>query len=301
MRTSVIISTFDKPHYLARTLAGMGAQLRQPDEVLIADDGSAEPTREVIRRFRDSVSFPVIHVRQEHSGWRKCRVMNRCIRESTGDYVVFTDGDCIHRRDWLAAHARFARPGRLLAGGDLRLNDIVTRAITADDVASGRAFQPRWLMNNGMKWRRTMVKVLTPRAIAPFLDWINFTPARFGGSNASCWREDAIRVAGFDERFGWGKEDTEMGQRLRNLGLSPHHVRYNALCLHLDHERNPVPPGSQERNFAMLAEVKQSRRTVAIRSLLLGVNEPEEDFTVERDSRPASERTPSEPALLLSA
>ena len=37
MRTSVIISTFDKPHYLARTLAGMSAQLHQPTEVLIAD------------------------------------------------------------------------------------------------------------------------------------------------------------------------------------------------------------------------------------------------------------------------
>lgn len=301
MRTSVIISTFDKPHYLARTLAGMSAQLHQPSEILIADDGSAEPTRDVIRRFRDSVSFPVIHVRQEHSGWRKCRVMNRCIRESSGDYVVFTDGDCIHRRDWLAAHVRFARPGRLLAGGDLRLNDIVTRTITTDDVASGRAFSPLWLMNNGMKWRRTMVKVLTPRTIAPFLDWINFTPARFGGSNASCWREDAIRVAGFDERFGWGKGDAEMGQRLRNLGLSPHHVRYNALCLHLDHERDPVPPGSQERNFAMLAEVKKSGRTVAMRSLLLGDSDAADDYTVERNSHPAPDCRAAERPMLLSA
>jgi len=294
MRTSVIISTFNKPHYLARTLAGMGAQVHQPDEVIIADDGSAEPTRDVIRRFRDSVPFSVIHVRQEHVGWRKCQVMNKCLRECTGDYVLFTDGDCIHRRDWVAGHLRFARPGRFLSGGDLRLNDAVTRTITVDDIASGRAFKPRWLMQNGMKWRRTMLKILTPRWIAPLVDWVNFTPARLGGSNASCWHKDAMRVNGFDERFGWGKEDAEMGQRLRNLGLSTHHVRYNAICLHLDHVRDAVPAGSVERNFAMLAEVNKSGRTLAAR----GLAQTADDYSVERSTPASHELREAEEALL---
>lgn len=301
MRTSVIISTFDKPRYLERTLAGMGSQQHAPDEVLIADDGSGEETRAVVRRFRESVSFPVIHVRQEHSGWRKCRIVNRCLHECSGDYVLFTDGDCIHRRDWVAAHLAFARPGRFLSGGDLRLNNVVTGKITIDDVATGRAFGARWLMANGMKWRRSMVKLLTPRSIAPLADWINFTPARFGGSNASCWRADAMRAGGLDERFGWGKEDAEMGQRLRNAGLSTHHIRYNAICLHLDHARDPVPAGSQERNFAMLAEVKESGRTVALRSLLLGENDPGDEYTVERDACPLLECDKAGQPMLLSA
>lgn len=294
MRTSVIISTFDKPHYLSRTLAGMGAQVVPPDEVLIADDGSGEETRETIRRFRDSVPFAVIHVRQEHKGWRKCRVLNRCLKESTGDYIIFTDGDCIHRSDWLAAHVRFAKPGRFLSGGDLRLNRAVTERITADDVASGRTFRPGWLMSNGMKWRRTMVKVLTPKAIAPIVDWINFTPARFGGSNASCWRADALRVGGLDERFGWGKGDAEMGERLRNLGLWGRHLRYNAICLHMDHDRDAVPPGSFERNLEMLTETKQSGRTLAVR----GLDQTGTDHEVERITcRKIEEPAPKQAAL----
>lgn len=294
MRTSVIISTFDKPHYLARTLAGMGAQRHAPDEVLIADDGSGEATRETIRRFRDSVPFSVVHVRQEHKGWRKCRVMNACLKESSGDYILFTDGDCIHRADWIAAHVRFAKPGRFLSGGDLRLNRAVTERITEDDVATGRAFKPGWLLSNGMKWRRTMVKVLTPTVIAPAVDWINFTAARFGGSNASCWRADALRVGGFDERFGWGKGDAEMGQRLRNLGLWGRHLRYNAICLHLDHERDVVPPGSFERNLEMLAEVKRSGRTGAI----LGLEQTGDDFAVESTTIPwRPGNTDQKPAL----
>ena len=211
MQTSVVISTFDKPQYLRRTLAGLAAQSILPDELIIADDGSGEETREVVRRFRAVAAFPVIHIWQEHQGWRKCRIMNAALRESCADYMVFSDGDCIHRSDWLRGHLRFARPGRFLAGGDLRMNKAVSDRITPDDVTSGRAFSPRWQFRNGMVWRRSCVKVLVPRPLAPITDIINFTPARFSGSNASCWRADALRVGGFDERFGWGKEDVELG------------------------------------------------------------------------------------------
>lgn len=281
MRTSIIISTFDKPDYLRRTLAGLAGQDLSPGELVIADDGSGDETRDVIRAFRQAVSFPVVHVRQEHKGWRKCRVMNACLRESRGEYLVFSDGDCIHRWDWLRAHVRFARPGRYLAGGDLRLNKAVSDRITEEDVASRRAFSPVWQMRNGMKWRRSMVKILIPRFSAPLTDMINFTPARFSGSNASCWREDAIRVGGFDERFGWGKEDVELGQRLRNAGLSSRHVRYNAICMHLDHPRDTtITREAVERNFAMLAQVRAEGRTKAE----LGIEQTGTDHVVEREN-----------------
>ncbi len=294
MRISLFISTFDKPGYLVRTFAGIRRQTRPPDEILIADDGSAEPTRDLIRRFRALVPYPVIHVRQEHKGWRKCRMLNKCVAESTGEYLVFTDGDCIHRKDWLATHARFAKAGRFLAGGDLRINRAATERITVEDVESGRAFSAIWLLANGMKWRRSMVKILTPRAIAPVVDWVNFTPARFSGSNASCWRKDVEKVNGFDERFSWGKDDVEFGQRLRNAGVGTMHVRYNAICLHLDHVRDHVPPGSQERNFAMLAEINRDRLVHAG----IGLGQVSQDFEVERETPSADvvvapQRTPA--------
>lgn len=281
MRTSVIISTFDKPEYLCRTLAGLAHQVVLPDELLIADDGSGEETRDLIRAFRATAPFPVVHVRQEHIGWRKCRIMNACLRESRGDYLIFSDGDCVHRWDWVRAHIRMARPGRFLGGGDLRLNAAVSHRITAEDVASRRAFSPWWLMRNGMKWRRSMVKILLPRFLAPVTDAINFTATRFGGSNASCWREDALRVGGFDERFGWGKEDAELGFRLRHSGLSSRHVRYNAICLHLDHPRDTtITRETVDRNFAMLAQVRAERRIRAE----LGIEQTGNDHVVEREN-----------------
>jgi glycosyltransferase involved in cell wall biosynthesis len=281
MRTTVIIGTYERPAYLVRTLASMAGQDLPPHEVMIADDGSGEETLEVVRRFRETASFPVVHVRQEHNGWRKCSILNKCLRESTGDYMVFTDGDCIHRWDWLRNHARFAKQGRFLGGGDLRLNTAVSERITAEDVLARRPFSGRWLMQNGMKWRRSMVKVLLPRVLAPATDLINFTPARFSAPNASCWKSDALRIGGFDERFGWGKEDVEFGERLRNAGLGTMHVRYVATCLHLDHPRDgTITREAIEHNFAMLQQVKREKRVMAER----GIEQTGTDYTVEREN-----------------
>lgn len=281
MRTSVIIGTYERPHYLVRTLASMAGQDLPPHEVLIADDGSSHETRDVIRKFRETVSFPVIHVRQEHNGWRKCSILNKCLLETTADYLVFTDGDCIHRWDWVRMHARFAKPGRFLGGGDLRLNAAVSEKITAEDVLARRPFSARWLMQNGMKWRRSMVKAYLPRVLAAATDKINFTPARFSAPNASCWKSDAMRIGGFDERFGWGKEDVEFGERLRNAGLSTMHVRYVASCLHLDHPRDgTITREAIEHNFEMLRGVKREKRVQAER----GIEQTDRNYTVEREN-----------------
>ncbi|MGH7242511.1 MAG: glycosyltransferase [Phycisphaerales bacterium] len=281
MQPTVLISTHERPSYLERTLAGMAGQVFPPHEVLIADDGSGEETREVIRRFRATVRFPVVHVRQEHVGWGKCSILNKCLLESSGDYFVFTDGDCIHRRDWLRGHVRSAAPARILGGGDLRLNRAVSDRITVDDVLAHRPFSALWLMQNGMKWRRSLVKAFLPRSLAPITDAINFMPARFSGSNASCWKSDAMRVDGFDERFGWGKEDVEFGLRIRHTGAGTRHVRYVAACFHMDHPRDSaITRQMVDSNFEMLREVVQERRTKAER----GVSKTGREYTVEREN-----------------
>ncbi len=298
MRTTVIIGTYERPHYLVRTLASMAGQDLRPHEVMVADDGSGEETRDVIRKFRETAPFPVVHVRQEHNGWRKCSILNKCLRETTGDYLVFTDGDCIHRWDWLRMHARFAKPNRFLGGGDLRLNTAVSERITADDVLARRPFSARWLVANGMKWRRSMVKVYLPRALAPLTDFVNFTPARFSAPNASCWKSDALKIDGFDERFGWGKEDVEFGERLRNAGLSTRHVRYVATCLHLDHPRDgTITREAIEYNFRMLEGVKREKRVRAER----GYSQSGTDYTVERQNPARSVQTGPIPTGVLIA
>ena len=114
MRIAVIISTYNNPQWLEKTLWGYMAQTRKADEIIIADDGSRPDTAQMLQGYKDAL--PLKHVWQEDMGFRKTRILNIALRQVTADYVVFTDQDCVPRPDFLAIHERYARPGRFLSG-----------------------------------------------------------------------------------------------------------------------------------------------------------------------------------------
>jgi hypothetical protein len=61
------------------------------------------------------------------------------------------------------------------------------------------------------------------------------------GCNLAIWRDDLIRVNGYNEAFqGWGREDSELAVRHMNSGVRRKDVRGWALCYHLWH-----PPASR--------------------------------------------------------
>ena len=39
--------------------------------------------------------FPIKHIWQEDIGFRKPRILNETVRQSSGDYLIFIDGDCM--------------------------------------------------------------------------------------------------------------------------------------------------------------------------------------------------------------
>ncbi|HYR08049.1 MAG TPA: glycosyltransferase, partial [Longimicrobium sp.] len=102
MRLSVIVSTYNKPRDLERVLHGYAAQTDRRFELLVADDGSGPETAAVIDRVRREAGLPIVHVWHEDRGFRKSEIMNRAIAASTGDYLLFTDGDSIPRADLVA-------------------------------------------------------------------------------------------------------------------------------------------------------------------------------------------------------
>ena len=261
MRIAVILSTFDQPGHLWRALAGYRRQARPPDELLVADDGSGEATRAAVREFGAQVPFPVRHCRHDHDGWRKNAIVNRAIAAARADYIILSDGDCIPRADFIAAHERNARPGRFLSGGDYRLPENVSAGVTIEDILSGALFRLDRLRELGLPAGSKTLKLTAGARLGALLDRLNVSSARWGGSNASTWREALLRVNGLDERFSFpGKDDVEMGARLRHLGLRPRHVRHQAVCLHLFHAKGYWRFEEMEKNLGLLRETVASRR-----------------------------------------
>ncbi|MDP9348746.1 MAG: glycosyltransferase, partial [Gemmatimonadota bacterium] len=134
MRASVVLTTYNQPRQLELVLRGYAVQTRRDFQVVVADDGSGEETREVLERLRRETGLDLLHVWHEDRGFRKCTILNRAILAASGDYLVFSDGDCIPRRDFVEAHLRLAEPGRFLSGGYLRLSPAVSARITPADV-----------------------------------------------------------------------------------------------------------------------------------------------------------------------
>lgn len=250
----VIISTYNNPKWLEKTLWGYIFQSRKADEIVVADDGSGEETRLLIERY--SELLPLKHVWHEDKGFRKTTILNKAIEASTSDYLVFTDQDCVPRHDFLETHDLLAEHGYILSGGYFKLPMAISEALCYEDVKDGRAFDLSWLRKMGLPLNFKCTKLIRNHAFARFMNMITPTKATWNGMNSSGWREDILRVNGFDERMQYGGEDREMGERLFNLGIRSKQIRYSAITLHLDHKRPYVNAQAWALNNEIRRETK---------------------------------------------
>ncbi len=253
MKTSVIFTTYNSPVWLEKVLWGFFAQTHRDFEIVIADDGSRDETRQLIERLSASSPMPIRHVWQPDDGFQKSRILNKAIAAAKGDYLIFTDGDCIPREDFVAEHLRHAEDGCYLSGGYFKLPLDISKAITQEDVSSRRVFTPDWLRQHGMEMG--IIKALKLTMRGPLGDMLNHLPvkASWNGHNSSCHKKWAIAVNGFDENMQYGGQDAEFGRRLRHLGVKAKRIRYSTICVHLEHGHGYVTP-EMKANSARIRE-----------------------------------------------
>jgi len=258
---SIILTTFNQADVLEKSLLGFSLQTDRPDEVVIADDGSSDRTPEVLEWAKTELGLNVQHVWQEDRGFRKCRILNKAILAASQDYLVFTDCDCIPRRDFLSAHLAAREPGVFLSGGYVKLPKAPSAAIAAEDIRSGEFADRAWLIRQGMPRFHKYMKLAKWGSLAPTLNRLSTTKAGWHGHNASVWRSDAVRIRGFDERMGYGGEDLEFGDRLVHAGVEPRRIRYSAVTIHLFHERPYVDPEARRENDQIRAGTRKRQLT----------------------------------------
>ncbi|HEY4369079.1 MAG TPA: glycosyltransferase family 2 protein [Steroidobacteraceae bacterium] len=261
MKIGVILSTYNAPQRLEPTLIGYAAQSHRDFELIVADDGSGEDTRELIRATAARFARPIRHVWQEDVGFRKCRILNQAILSTQAEYLIFSDGDCIPREDFVAVHATAAKPGRFLSGGYFKLPAATTAAVTESDILAGRVTAAQWLVDNGTPRDRKLAKLQARGWQAKLFNALTPTAPTWNGHNASGWRTDLLQVNGFDERMAYWAQDREFGERLVNAGIRGLQVRYSAICVHLHHERPYKTDESMERNRKIRRDTRRERKT----------------------------------------
>jgi glycosyltransferase involved in cell wall biosynthesis len=248
---TLVINTFNQPDYLGRVLKAVARQSSLPEEVLLADDGSADETKIAFEKWRAKLSSRCEHVRQEHQGFRRSRILNLAIAAARGDYLVFLDGDTIPHPRFVADHCAAAQRGFFIQGHRALIEEKAAAWFGKNDFFADRRralFQNQISgLKNSFRWPFAVRKIKNRlRGIR--------------GCNLALWRADLVRVNGYNEAFvGWGREDSELAARLTNSGVRRLDLRGRALCYHLWHP--PVSRDELASNDELLAKAILGKHT----------------------------------------
>ena len=99
MRYSIIIPVYNRPDEVNELLAGLCEQTCRDFEVIVVEDGSAIPCREVVESYADRLDLH--YYEKPNSGPGQSR--NYGVERADGEYVLILDSDVVLPPDYLAA------------------------------------------------------------------------------------------------------------------------------------------------------------------------------------------------------
>ena len=101
LKYSIIVPSFNRQDEIEELLLSFQNLKFDPDraELIIADDGSTDQTREVVRDFQERVPFQLHFYHQKNQGPGAARNMG--MEKARGEFFIFIDSDCTVHPDWL--------------------------------------------------------------------------------------------------------------------------------------------------------------------------------------------------------
>jgi hypothetical protein len=159
-------------------------------------------------------------------------VKNLAVRHSLAPYFIFIDHDVALHPDFISDHLSMAQEGIFLQGKRVFLSEYHTREILIN-----RSFTPPSPFQRGLENRKNAFRSLKSCRILS-------RPKRFQttlrGCNLSMYRDDFLKVDGYDETFDqlWGREDSDVCYRLFHSGVRVKNLWFAALQYHLHHRTN---------------------------------------------------------------
>ncbi len=257
MFTSFIISTYNRHDALICVLESLNEQSELSFEVIIADDGSSNETRDAIEAFREKSKFVLKHVWQKDQGFRAAQIRNKAVAKASGEYLIFLDGDCLVFPDFVEKHIALAETGYFIRGSRIMLSKEYTKYFIENDISmSDMSLLSLLYLRLSKKIKRFLPLIHVPLGKLREMK----TSSWYGVKtcNLGMWRSDFMAVNGFDERYvGWGHEDADLAVRLINNGVRRKEGVYAVTVLHLWHPWNDRSKLAE--NVARLKFVQQSK------------------------------------------
>lgn len=258
---SVIVTTYNRPDALDAVLAALAKQTQLPHEVIIADDGSTQETRQLIDQLKKKLKLPLKHVWQADEGFRAAKIRNQAVLLANYDYLIFLDGDCIPFPDFIAQHRKLAEFGWFVSGHRILLSQSISKKILERSIPIYQHSFMQWLSYYIQRNCNRLLPLLRLKLIR----WRKIHPKNWRGAkscNLALWKKDFLKVNGFDESFiGWGYEDSDLVIRLIRAGIYRKSGKFAVPVIHLwhkqyDRQQEPI-------NFNLLKQITESQRIKA--------------------------------------
>lgn len=232
---SVIVTTCNREDALDAVLRSLSRQTDRAFEAIVADDGSGPATASLIESWKPRLGGPLAHVWHEHKGFRAGEIRNRAVLTSGGNYIVFLDGDCIVRPDFVSAHRTLAERGWFVTGNRILLSQDLTERVLRE-----RLEPESWSIADWARQKMSGgINRLAPMFGVPLGPLRKLRPQAWRGArscNLAMWRSDFDAVDGFDATYnGWGREDSDLLVRLLNSGIRRKDGNFATGVLHLWH------------------------------------------------------------------
>jgi len=234
MKTTVIITVYNRPAMLIACLRALALSTPRVDEVVVSDDGSSADNVCRMQAAFPDLPFPVRYVRQEDHGYRLAAARNNALRQATGDYIISLDCDILLMPDAVMAHTRMARRGWFLAANRACVGVVETEEALQQAIHS-RLLDVLWENADRSRLRRAH-RQFQRNVWLRRLGLAKRHKPKILGCHFSIFREDIERVNGFDEAYvGWGFEDDDFAMRLHKAGVRGRSLILEARALHLWH------------------------------------------------------------------
>ncbi len=249
---SVIVTTYNWPEALERCLHSLFAQHDPAFEIIIADDGSTSTNQALAQAYCVKSPVPIRYVHHDDLGFRAGTIRNKAVAISRGEYLLFIDGDCIVRPDFVARHRQLAELEYFVPGNRVLLSESFTQEVIEKRIPLQQKSPSYFIaLRLQKKINRISAFIQLPLGFLRGMQPKKWKKAMT--CNLALWKNDFLRVNGFDELFeGWGFEDSDLVIRLIHAGVKRKEGRFAVPVLHLWHPQNDK--SKQEINYQRLLE-----------------------------------------------
>lgn len=272
MRTTLIISVYNKTRELELIFCALLVQSFRDFEVIVSEDGENVNMKLLIDKWRQKNEFPLLHLTQEDKGFRKNRILNESVKKSSSEYLIFFDGDCIPHPDFVKAHFENRNSNSVLCGRRVNLTKSVSEKINEDSIANLDYSRLKlsqiiysslnrdkndfnFNIEEGFIFRNRVIRKLFTNEDEHLL-----------GCNFSIHKTLLEKINGFDENYegpGLG-EDSDVEFRLRLAGAVFKSVRNLAVQYHMYHPKTI----EDVKNMKYFNEAKKSKNYICKNGLV---------------------------------